>query len=112
MEAGRAWRWFLQRITGLIIAIGMIIHFLILHFIDPFIRTPQVSLRLKSIGWRSFYIFLLGALLYHALNGIWEIIIDYEPSWSREAKMITSWLLILIGICSFCFGVWIIKGFF
>lgn len=96
------WSWVAQRITGV-----LVFFFLLVHVIDTALvrvspeayntvietyKTPIVNL--LEVG-------LVGAVLYHALNGVRIILIDF---WSKGPKhqvamlriIIVVWLLVMI----------------
>jgi len=104
------WSWFLQRITAIFLALGLVVHFVVLHF---FVQRPltfeKVRARLSSPGWVIFDILLLAVAIYHALNGIWAIILDYDIQ-ARTRKWL-GWGLAGLGLATFMVGVYIILPF-
>lgn len=73
--------WFLQRLTALFLVLGLIVHFVVLHFmIERPVTIEKVAERLKNPGWIVFDSILLIACLYHALNGVNSIILDFKPT--------------------------------
>jgi succinate dehydrogenase hydrophobic anchor subunit len=103
------WPWLLQRISGLFLSAGVIIHFWMLHKGGGPPVYEQVVARLISPCWVSFYFLLLAALLYHGLNGAWAIFLDFNTS--PSAKYIFKVTLYLIGFCTFTAGVIVLTGF-
>lgn len=103
------WPWLLQRISGLFLSAGVIIHFWMLHGgIGPPVY-DQVAARLISPSWVSFYILLLVALLYHGLNGVWAVFLDFNTTSSVKSVFKTT--LYFIGFCTFAAGVLVLAGF-
>lgn len=79
--SSQVFNWFMQRITGLIIAVGLLVHFVAVHFlVERPITMHKVALRLQSFGWVLFDAILLIAVIYHALYGCYNIINDFTPS--------------------------------
>lgn len=103
------WPWLLQRISGLFLSAGVVIHFWMLHKGGSPPVYEQVVARLISPCWVSFYILLLVALLYHGLNGAWAVFLDFNTS--SSAKCVFKAVLYLIGICTFTAGVVVLLGF-
>lgn len=75
------WAWVLHRVTGLLIAL-----FLLLHIVDtslvgwgPGVYDSVTTLYNNPIV-RVFEVILVGIVIYHALNGIRVVIIDF---WDR-----------------------------
>ncbi|MFQ5862469.1 MAG: hypothetical protein ACE5IC_05040 [Candidatus Brocadiales bacterium] len=109
IKGSSLWPWLLQRISGLFLSAGVIIHFWMLHNGSSPPAYDQVVARLISPCWVSFYILLLAALLYHGLNGAWAILLDFNTTSSvKSASKVT---LYLIGACTFVAGVLVMVGF-
>ncbi|MFN3466471.1 MAG: hypothetical protein ACK4WF_02060 [Candidatus Brocadiales bacterium] len=102
------WPWLLQRFSGLFLAAGMLIHFLTLHGNGP-PSYAEVASRLTSPGWVSFYSVLLATLIYHGLNGLWAISLDFNTSspFKKGIKL----ALYLIGMGTFLVGLTILSSF-
>ena len=111
-ESLEIWSWALQRITAVFLIFGMIVHFVILHYIDVAdkpITFALVQQRLQSVWWITFDLLLLVAALYHALNGIWSIILDWNPG--KIVRRCLGWSLSVIGIIAFIFGIYTLIPF-
>ncbi len=105
-----AFNWFMQRITGLILAAGLFVHFWVLHFaIDRPVTFEKVQERLLTRGWVIFDIILLCAVLYHALHGLFNIISDYNPP--PAVKKLAGWGLTILGILLVIYGVMALLPF-
>ncbi len=103
-EKGPFCAWFLQRITAIFLAGGLIAHFWIVHYLisKGSQNIAEVINRLTSTGWLIFYLCFLAALVYHGLNGIWAIFIDFNPG--KGLKKAFYVLLYSIGIFTFSAG--------
>ena len=109
-SAGTFWSWFLQRITAIILTVGLFVHFFVLHFtVERPLTFEKVFSRLSSPGWVIFDLCLLACAVYHALNGIWAIINDYAPP--ENAKKIIFWVLFILGAVTFSFGAFVLLPF-
>lgn len=102
--SSQAFNWFMQRITALIIAAGLIVHFVVLHFlIERPVTIHKVAERLQSFGWVLFDSVLLIAVIYHALYGCYNIINDFSPSERVKGFMVI--LFWVIGIIAIIIGI-------
>jgi len=99
-----AYSWFLQRITGVLLAIFLFIHIDTIHFTKEFfIDFNRVTQRLSSSGWWVvFYIIFIPVVLFHSLNGVWGIVEDYRPM-PGLGKGIKAFLWVL-GVCATFYG--------
>lgn len=79
--------WLGQRITAIIIAILLPIHIIAIPFSDKKINFSLVSERLSHTEWLIIDIFLLIACIYHGLNGLYSMTIDFNPD-KRISKAI------------------------
>ena len=105
---------FAQLITGILIAILLAIHMVIQHLdtvlgffgIDARHATSWTSMigRAKQGIWAFIYIALLIFTLYHALNGLRNIILELAPS-ARTEKVVTA-IIIVIGVIFLTLGIW------
>ncbi|MCX7945337.1 MAG: hypothetical protein N2746_12590 [Deltaproteobacteria bacterium] len=104
--SSQAFNWFMQRITAIIIAIGLIVHFVVLHFlIERPITVHKVAERLQSFWWVLFDSILLVAVVYHALYGCYNIVNDFRPSERMKGFLVIFlWVLglgaVVIGIAN------------
>ncbi len=103
------WPWLFQRVTGLFLSAGVIVHFLTLHNGSGPPVYDQVAARIISPCWTSFYILLLAALVYHGLNGVWSIFLDFNTSPSAKTTFKIS--LYLIGAFVVAAGAVVLVGF-
>ena len=81
VRSGGAYGWFLQRITGILLAFFLIMHLKVLHLTDKWHLDFQVVTdRLHSGAlWGLFYILFVPIAVFHGFNGIWGVIEDYRP---------------------------------
>ncbi len=104
-------RWFLQRLTAIILLACLGVHVTVLHFTSEPINLEFVINRIEgSIFWAIFYLVFLSSTLFHGLNGLYGVIVDYAPS--RNLKRLLTWLLWIIGSVSFVWGVRVLVQFF
>jgi succinate dehydrogenase / fumarate reductase membrane anchor subunit len=78
--------WFLQRISGLFLGFFLITHIDVHHLFHDItthgiINFESVQTNLASSGWWKVYYFLFVPLvIFHGLNGIWQILADFRLS--------------------------------
>jgi len=75
-----AWIW--QRLTALALVILLGVHFWLLHYADPSrgLVFAGVQVRLKGLPWILVDLALLAAALFHGLNGVRNVILDYHTA--------------------------------
>ncbi len=89
------WSWVLHRLTGL----GVVL-FLIVHVVDTSWAVFYPELYVEAIASYQTPLFTIGefglvaAVVYHALNGLRIIIMDYRPGWWKYQKM-AAWAVIV-----------------
>ena len=106
--AGLAWA--LQRLSALLLVAGLVVHFLVLHFtIERPVTFVKVQARLASPAWIAFDLALLALVLYHGLNGVYGVVLDYAPG--ATAKRGWYWVLWVLGIVAFALGVVVLAPF-
>ncbi|MCX9083998.1 MAG: hypothetical protein OIN87_04265 [Candidatus Methanoperedens sp.] len=95
------WAWLLQRITGFLLVIYLLIHVWWLHF--SYIKTPFDFLsNTLFLSGRTAVLILFLLVLPHALNGFRVFAIDFGIS--DRAQKILFWGLTVIGTF---FAVWV-----
>jgi succinate dehydrogenase / fumarate reductase, cytochrome b subunit len=83
------WSWFLHRVTG----VGVLL-FLFAHILDTMLVGwgPDVYNKVISVYahpvFRTMEVGLFAAVLYHALNGLRIVLIDFWPGAVRHHKQI------------------------
>ena len=113
------WPWFYQRISGVLLIFLLAVHIWMGHFsgLRAVIDGRQEELVLYSIVQQrlaqGLFIFvdfsLLALVLYHGLNGMRNIFLEWPPVANR-AKAMTLGLWVL-GAVTFAFGAWALLAF-
>ncbi len=107
--------WLIQLITGVLIALLAGIHAVWMH-LDAMLGFFGVDIsdvtgwhsmieRSREVMWAGIYIALLAVVLYHALNGLRNIILELTPS-ARTERIVT-WSIIVFGIVVFIWSVYV-----
>ncbi|HJW91709.1 MAG TPA: hypothetical protein VJ436_13800, partial [Anaerolineales bacterium] len=102
------WVWILQRVTGIALILFLGIHIGVLHFIELaqgiYINFGSVHQRLSTVLFVVVDYSLLALVLYHALNGLRNVIFDFELS--DSTRRLVNRGLLLFGVIFFAYGVW------
>jgi succinate dehydrogenase / fumarate reductase cytochrome b subunit len=108
------WAFILHRVTGL-----MVFMFLLLHIVDVSTinfhggRTyDQIHQLYGNILLRLFEVGLLFGLVFHALNGLRIVMVDFFPGAIKNQKNLFAIVLGLTGLATMIGGVIIVKPFF
>ncbi len=105
----------LQLATGALIAVLLGIHIVVMHLDDilgffgvdaakPISWGAMIERASQGI-WAGLYIALLAFVLYHAFNGLRNIILELTPSVKTER--IVTWVIIAFGIIAFIGGTYV-----
>jgi succinate dehydrogenase hydrophobic membrane anchor protein len=101
--------WLLQRISAILLLIFMSIHIIVAHYPARDINFNDVLTRLNYPGWKVFYILFLAVVLYHALNGVWVVISDFQGLRSFQKPLLG--LTVLVGLVFLYLGAEVIWVF-
>jgi succinate dehydrogenase cytochrome b556 subunit len=95
--------WFFQRVSGVALVFLIAVHMWTLHYSHPDVAPSYSHLveRLRTIGYIALDFSLLVLALFHGLNGVRNIVLDY----TSNSKIIKRWgmSLLLVGIV---FSLW------
>jgi len=95
--------WFFQRVSGVALVLLIAVHMWTLHYSHPDVAPSYSHLveRLRTIGYIALDFSLLALALFHGLNGIRNIVLDYTSS----RKVIRRWGIGLITV-GIVFSLW------
>lgn len=103
--------WLLQRISGAVLGVLLIIHFWAGHYADfgeP-ITFAGVQTRLQNTAFIILDSLLLITVVFHGLNGLRNILLDYPSLLPRNG--LVSLILLVIGIATMAFGIYSLYPF-
>jgi succinate dehydrogenase hydrophobic anchor subunit len=113
------WPWFLQRVTGVALIILLTFHIVVNHIFNiaevedhilpGLVVFADVADRFETAAYWVIDVLLLSFVLYHGLNGIRNILIDYGVRGTGE-KVATGALL-GVGVAAFTFGIIALAAF-
>ena len=104
--------WYLQRITGALLLILLAAHFWVEHFMSAPLRRGDLTYeailgRIANPYWQAIDIAFLLVALYHGLNGLRNIILDYSRI-GRTAARVSTVILVFLGVV---WAYWGIEAF-
>ena len=113
------WPWFLQRVTGVILIILLTLHIVVNHIFNiaevedntlpSLVVFSDVADRFETAAYWVLDILLLSFVLYHGLNGIRNILIDYGVRGTGER--VATGALLGVGVVAFTFGIIALAAF-
>jgi len=86
------WLWLFQRITAVLLVIVLGLHLWLANF-------GQASASLRAM----LGVILLGLALFHGLNGVRTVILDFDVG--IQGRKLATVILLLLGVASLLFGV-------
>jgi len=104
--AGGMWAWLFQRVTAVVLIIGLITHLVATHIFGlGHLSYLNIGHRLSSEAFRVVDISLLAAAIFHGLNGARMVVLDYwlATRASRRALSVALWVF---GSAVFVYGMW------
>lgn len=104
------WSWLLQRVSGLFLVYFLGVHVVAIHLARAWkVDAASVIDRLQGQPlWGLFYLVFIPVALYHGLNGLWALVLDYAPTRGvRQAYLVGLWA---VGVAATLFGGWVLNG--
>ncbi|MCC6864742.1 MAG: succinate dehydrogenase, hydrophobic membrane anchor protein [Ignavibacteria bacterium] len=104
-QGSGSFSWVFQRVTGLILVVVMIGHYILMHYTPESGHTYDAVLaRMQSNWYRVLDLTFIVLGMYHGLNGVWGIFRDYKLKSWQTITIIS--LLLVFGLA---FTLWGIK---
>ena len=94
--------WLLHRITGLGLVVYLVLHINVISSLHDPAGFNKVMVFLGSPFFRFLEIGLLAFVIYHAMNGIRVVWVDFFEGSANHAKIF--WVLTVIGVLIFILG--------
>jgi len=105
-HGGGMWSWLLQRITAVLLIVMLAIHLILTHILNIGELTyDNIAARLAHAGFTVVDLILLAAGIFHALNGLRMVLMDYWFT-SRTRALALSIVLWVVGIAAMAYGTW------
>ena len=103
---GGVWSWLFQRITAVLLIVCLAIHLIFTHILNiGELTEANVADRLAHDTLTAVDIILLAAGIYHALNGLRMVLMDYWFT-SRTRAMALTIVLWVVGLAAMGYGTW------
>ena len=86
--------WLLQRVSAVFLVYALGVHLWTVHVVNSGRLTWEVlTARLQDNGlWTAYYLLFIPAVVFHALNGLWGILLDFNPPpHARAALGVAFW---------------------
>ncbi len=106
--------WYLQRITGALLVVLLAAHFWVEHFMSAELRRGDLTYeailgRIANPVWQAIDIAFLLVALYHGLNGLRNIILDYSRIGPLATRAVSG-AIILVGAAWAWWGIEAFKN--
>lgn len=104
-DRGGMWAWLLQRVTAVLLLLGLAVHIIVTHALGlGQLSFENVGIRLGSTVFIVLDLGLLAVGLFHGLNGLRGVLLDY--GFSGGSRRAVSVVLGIIGVTAFAYGTW------
>ena len=105
-----AWLWFIKVVSGLLVLIVLVIHFIVNHFVAPngLLSYLDVLRYYQNPLIPIMEILFLVFVVSHSLIGLRGIILDLKPS--RTVLTVVNWVLAIFGVAAIIYGSWLITA--
>ena len=95
---GGMWPWLGQRVTAVVIIVTIMVHLVLTHFVSIGERLATTVVLVNDV-------LLLVAVVYHALNGVRMVVLDWGFSGSGARRGLDLFLWV-VGILGIVYGIW------
>ncbi len=103
---GGMWPWLGQRVTAVLVIVTIMIHLILTHYIAiGQLSFDNIGARLAGGAVVVNDVVLLVAVVYHALNGLRMVVLDWGLA-SRGGRRVFDVALWLVGIAAIIYGIW------
>jgi succinate dehydrogenase / fumarate reductase membrane anchor subunit len=104
-----SWLWLVKIVTGPLLVLVIILHLTVNHYLGSLpsglMTYDDVIKYFQNPIIPAIEILFLVTVVTHCLIGVRGIILDMNPS--RQVLSIITWLLILLGVSSVVYGIWL-----
>jgi succinate dehydrogenase hydrophobic anchor subunit len=103
---GGMWAWLFQRVTAVLLIVCLAIHLILTHIANiGQLDSANIGARLADAGLTAVDIILLAAGVFHALNGLRMVLMDYWFTSRNRAVALTAGLWV-VGLAFLGYGIW------
>lgn len=98
--------WFGQRVTAVLVLVTIGVHLVLTHYVAlGELSFANIEERLGAVAVLVNDIVLLVAVVFHGLNGVRMVALDYGFA-GAGARRALSAVLIALGVAAIAFGIW------
>ena len=103
---GGMWPWLGQRVTAVLVIVTIMVHLVLTHYIAiGELSFDNIGERLAGGAVLVNDIVLLVAVVYHALNGLRMVVLDWGLSGSGGRRAFDA-VLWVVGVAAVVYGTW------
>ncbi len=103
---GGMWPWLGQRVTAVLVIVTIMVHLVLTHYVAiGELSFDNIGERLAGGVVLVNDIVLLVAVVYHALNGLRMVVLDWGLS-NVAGRRVFDAVLWLVGIATVAYGIW------
>ena len=103
---GGMWPWLGQRVTAVVIIVTIMVHLVLTHFVAiGELSYGNIGERLASGAVLVNDVLLLVAVVYHALNGVRMVALDWGLSGAGARRGFDLFLWV-VGVVAIVYGIW------
>ncbi len=103
---GGMWPWLGQRVTAVVIIVTIMVHLVLTHFVAiGQLSYDNIGERLASGAVLVNDVLLLVAVVYHALNGVRMVALDWGLSGAGARRGFDLFLWV-VGVVAIVYGIW------
>ena len=103
---GGMWPWLGQRVTAVLVIVTIMVHLVLTHYIAiGELSFDNIADRLAGGAVLINDIVLLVAVVYHGLNGLRMVVLDWGLS-NVAGRRVFDVVLWLVGIATIVYGIW------
>jgi succinate dehydrogenase / fumarate reductase cytochrome b subunit len=100
------WPWLGQRVTAVVIIVTIMVHLVLTHFVAiGQLSYDNIGARLASGAVLVNDVLLLVAVVYHALNGVRMVVLDWGLSGAGARRGFDLFLWV-VGVVAIVYGIW------
>ena len=106
LSRGGMWPWLGQRVTAVVIIITIMVHLVLTHFVAiGHLSYANIGQRLATGAVLVNDVLLLVAVVYHALNGVRMVALDWGLSGKGVRRGFDVFLWV-VGVIAITYGTW------
>lgn len=103
---GGVWPWLGQRVTAVVILVTIMVHLVLTHFVAiGQLSFADIGDRLAITAVLVNDVLLLVAVVFHALNGVRMVVLDYGFKGTGARRGLAAFLWV-VGAVAVVYGIW------